>query len=90
MAIGPKSARLPQSHALSGDGALRDFLPEGESLPRFLTVLGRGEAMPSGAKMLGNETIRREESLGLAGGFEPLHAPLSLPRWLVGVLGTII
>jgi len=31
-----------------------------------------------------------KKSLQLPRGFEPLHRPLSLPRWLMGILGSII
>ena len=41
------------------------FPPNLESLPHLLTVLRRGQQMPSGAKVLGNGAIRGQESLGM-------------------------
>ncbi len=46
--------------------------------------------MPARAEVLRDGTIGREEALGLAGGLEPLHAPLPLAGGLVRVLGAII
>lgn len=31
-----------------------------------------------------------KEIVALPRGFESLHSPLSLPRWLMGVLGSIV
>src|SRR5262249_32486547 len=36
--------------------------------------------MPSGSAVLGNGAIRRQQTLGLPGGCEPLHAILALTR----------
>jgi len=55
-----------------------------------LTVLGRGEPMPTGAEVLGDGPIGGEKALGMPGRFEPLHAPLPLARGLVRILGTVI
>jgi hypothetical protein len=46
-------------------GRARDFLPALESLGHLLAVRGGGEPMPSRSEVLGNETIRGEESLGV-------------------------
>ena len=46
--------------------------------------------MPSRAEVLGDRTIRGQKAVGVPGGFEPLHPPLSLARGLVGVLGPMI
>jgi len=40
--------------------------------------------------MLRDETMGREEALGVAGRFESLHPPLPLPCRLVGVLDSVI
>jgi hypothetical protein len=46
--------------------------------------------MPPWTKMLGDRTIGGKESLGLAWGLKPLHAPLPLTCRLVGVLRPVI
>src|SRR5262245_61755055 len=46
--------------------------------------------MPSRAKVLGNGSIRRQKTLGMAGRFESLHAPLLLARRPMRILTPII
>jgi hypothetical protein len=46
--------------------------------------------MPSRAEVLGNGSIRREKTLGMTGGFEPLHATLPLARRLMRILTPVI
>jgi hypothetical protein len=46
--------------------------------------------MASGTEMLGDRPIGCEKPLGVPGGLEPLHPPLSLADGLMGVLRTII
>jgi hypothetical protein len=46
--------------------------------------------MPTRAEVLSDETIGREEPLGVPWRFEPLHVPLPLTGWLMRVLCTII
>jgi hypothetical protein len=46
--------------------------------------------MPTRPEMLRDETMGREEALGVAGRFESLHPPLPLPCRLVGVLDSVI
>jgi hypothetical protein len=46
--------------------------------------------MPVRAEVLCDGTIGREKALGLARGFEPLHASLPLAGRLVGVLRPVI
>jgi hypothetical protein len=46
--------------------------------------------MSARAEMLRDRTIRSKEALGLAGGVEPLYAPLSLTCRLVRILRAII
>jgi hypothetical protein len=46
--------------------------------------------MPSWTKMLGDRTRGGKESLGLAWGLKPLHAPLPLTGGLRGVLRSIV
>jgi len=86
-------AKKRQSHLFSpsgGPGWSRDLSPGLESFPQFLTILGRGKPMPARAEVLCDGTIGREETLGLARGLKPLHAPLPLTGRLVRVLCTII
>ena len=42
------------------------------------------------AEVLGNRTIRGEETLSVPGGFEPPHVPFLLARRLVGVFWPIV
>ena len=67
-----------------------DFLPDVKSVLHFLPIDRRGEAMPTGAEMLGDGPVGREEPLGVAWGFDPWHAPLPLPGGLVRILRSII
>jgi hypothetical protein len=46
--------------------------------------------MASRPEMLGHRTIRGKKPLGVSGGLEALHAPLSLPGGLVGVLRPVV
>jgi hypothetical protein len=46
--------------------------------------------MTARSKVLGDETICGEESLGLPWGFEPLHAPFPLARGLVRVFRAVV
>ena len=46
--------------------------------------------MPPRSEVLGDGSISRQESLGVTGGFEPLHAPLTLTRRPVRVLTAIV
>ncbi len=46
--------------------------------------------MPTRSKVLGNGTIRGEETLRVPGGLKPLHAPLALAGRLMGILRTVI
>ena len=46
--------------------------------------------MPARAEVLRNRTIGGEETLSVARGLKPLHAPLALTSGLVRVLCTII
>jgi hypothetical protein len=68
----------------------RYFGPTLESLRHLLTVRGRRLQMRPGSEVLGNESIRRQKSLGMPRGFEPLHATLSLTRRPMRVLTPII
>src|SRR5262245_2102370 len=42
------------------------------------------------AKVITNETVRREKSLRVASRFEPPNRSLSLARWLMRILGPIV
>ena len=46
--------------------------------------------MPTGTKVLRDRTVGGKETLGVAGGLKPLHAPLPLAGRLVRVLRVII
>ena len=65
-------ALILRSGSQGGD---RDLSPGLESSPQFLLVRGRSKPMPTQTEVLGDGTIGREETLGLARRFEPLHAP---------------
>jgi hypothetical protein len=67
-----------------------DLGPTLESVAHLLTVRGRGQQMPSRAEVLGNGTIRRQKALGMTGGFEPLHATLTLTRRPMRILTPVI
>jgi hypothetical protein len=64
--------------------------PKLESVAHLLSIRGRGKPMPVRAKVLRDRAIGGKESLGLARGLEPLHAPLALTGGLRRVLGAII
>src|SRR5215211_2232392 len=66
------------------------FLPALEALDHLFSIGPGGEAVASRAEMLGNGTIRGEESLGVPRGFEGLHPPLPLPGGLVRILRAVI
>jgi hypothetical protein len=55
-----------------------------------LTVFVGEEEVPSRAEVLRDRTIRREEALGVPGGFEPPHVPFPLARRLVGVFRPMV
>ena len=67
-----------------------DCLPNLESLLQLLSICGRSKPMPARTEVLGDGPIGGEESLGMTRGLESLHAPLALPRGLVGVLSAVI
>jgi hypothetical protein len=61
-----------------------------EPLPHLLTVGRGGQEVASRSKVLRDGTIGCEETLGLPGRLESLHASLSLPRRLVGVFRPVV
>ena len=67
-----------------------DLPPVLESLLHLLPIRGRGKPMPARAEMLDNRAVGREEPLGMARGFEPLHVSLSLTGGLMRILHAII
>jgi hypothetical protein len=67
-----------------------DFLPNLEALEHLLAVLAGRKQVASRAEVLGDEAKRRQETLGVPRGFEPLHALLPLARGLVRVLGAVV
>jgi hypothetical protein len=46
--------------------------------------------MPAWAEMSVNEAVGRQEALGLARRFEPLHLPFAAPGWAMRVLCPIV
>jgi hypothetical protein len=75
---------------LRDHGRARDFLPVLESLGHLLAVRGSGKPMPSRSEVLGNRTIRGEETLGVPGRLKSLHPLLPLARGLMRILGAVI
>ena len=75
---------------LGGQGRSPDLLPDLKSAPHLLTIRGRGQPMSGWVEVLGDGTIGGEETLSVARGLKPLHAPLALTSGLVRVLCTII
>jgi hypothetical protein len=71
-------------------GEVREVLPGVKSVPDLLTVDRRRQEVMSEPKVLGDRTIRSQESLSMPWGLETLHAPLPLPGRLVRVLGAVI
>jgi hypothetical protein len=67
-----------------------DLAPPLESLLHLLAVFRRGKAMSSWSEVLGNRTVRGEETLRMPWRFEPLHVPFSLARVLVRILLAVI
>src|SRR5215470_8308553 len=59
------------ARVLCGQNRSRDLLPELESVAELLPIRGRGKPMPTGAKVLGDGAIDREEALRVARGLEP-------------------
>ena len=53
-------------------------------------ISGRRESMPARAEVLRDGSIGCEETLGVTGGLNPLHAPLTLTDRLVRVLCPVI
>ena len=86
-----KRVPLPgPTHPLGGPLRTCNFSPTLESLPHLFAVPGRGQQMPSWSKVLGNGTIRRQKTLGMTCGLEPLHAILPLARRPMRVLTPVI
>jgi hypothetical protein len=62
------------------------FVPDLKSLGHDVAIHGGRKSVASWAEMLGDQSIRREEALGMPRGLEALHAPLPLACRLVGIL----
>ena len=78
------------SDRLRGQLYSRYRVPNRESVLPDGAVLVRFEPMAPGAKVLPNRPKGREEALGVACRFKPPHGALTLTRWLMGILGTVI
>ncbi len=93
-ALMPSSGRevggLHLTRPLGGHDRVRDLPPNLESFPHLMTVFGSGKTMTARSKVLGDETICGEKSVGLPWGFEPLHALFPLARRLVQVFRVVV
>src|SRR5207249_1763869 len=67
-----------------------DLGPTREAFPHLLAVVRRRQQMPPWSEVLGNGSIRRQKTLGMAGGLEPLHTTLTLTRGTVRVLTPVV
>jgi hypothetical protein len=76
--------------SLCGSCCTRELLPGLKSLCHFLPVLPSGQAMPTGAEICGDQTIRRQEALRVPSGLASLHPPFPLPRGLMRILCAVI
>ena len=61
-----------------------------EALLHFLPVDRRRQEVATGAKVLSDRPIRREEALRVSRRFEPLHPSFTLTSRPVGVLAPVI
>jgi hypothetical protein len=66
------------------------FGPTRETVPHLLTIPRRRQQVASRSEMLGDGSIRRQKSLGMTGGFEPLHTILALACGPMRVLTSVI
>src|SRR5262249_7753812 len=64
----------------------RDFPPDLESFPQFMTIDGRSKPMPAQAEVLRDGIIGGEEPLRVAGRLKSLHLPLPPSSRLVRVV----
>jgi hypothetical protein len=89
-ALGREVGGEPYSPPLCSQCRTQELPPDLESFCQLLTVVRRREPMSAWTEMLGDRTIGREETLGLAWGLEALHTLLPLAGGLVRVLRPVI
>jgi len=80
----------PHPRALGSQCCPRDFLPDVNSLAPLLVLLASGEERTARPEVVGDGTLGRENTRGVAGGLTPRQAPLPLARWRRGVFGTVV
>jgi hypothetical protein len=78
------------THFLGSSLRACNVSPTLEAISHLVAIRRRGQQMPPGPNVLGNGSIRRQKTLGMAGRFEPLHAPLALTRRPMRVLTPIV
>jgi hypothetical protein len=68
----------------------RHLLPDGEGPISEHSVIGRAHEMPPNSKQVLDDSVNREESLGVLRRLEPAHLSLSLSRRLMRDLSPIV
>jgi hypothetical protein len=81
---------FPHSQCLRCGGKAGDVPPEVKSLSHLLAIRGGRKLVSPRVEVLGNRTIRGQESLSVPGGLDPLRASLLLPGGLVGIFRTVV
>ena len=76
--------------ALRGRRDTADLGPKLESPGPGGSVVGGGNVLAVEREEVVDLVVRREEPLGLAGGFEPLHLPFASTGRLVRILGSVV
>ena len=84
----PKIAKGGMLPALRGSGDTADLGPNRKGSPPGSPVFGGGDVVAVEREEVVDLIMRREEPLGLAGRFEPLHLPFAPPRRLM--LGCVL
>jgi hypothetical protein len=79
---------MPPASRGSGDTA--DLGPDCEGSPPGSSIVGGGNVLAAEREEVVDLVMRREEPLGLAGGFEPLHLSLASSGRLVRVLRSVV
>ena len=77
------------SSFLDQSGA-RHLRPNKEGAGTQYPVVGWPQQMPPDPKEIQDDSVNRQESLGLSDGLEPSHLSLPLSGWLMGDLGPIV
>ncbi len=84
---GERAGAACNSSHLSG---VRHLMPDFERRGPQASIVRRRQAMPAWMEMAIDECMGGQKSLGLAGGFEALHLPLSPSGWPMWILRPII